>query len=101
MRAYLTVKTMLLLLIVLGSPSTQSYAQNTGSRWVYITRSTDGTKAYLEKTYKELDNGNRTIWVKYVKTDGRSSLNLWEVDCKLEKYKILEIVNYDRLGNVV
>lgn len=75
-------------------------AQATDNRWVYIVAGDNGTKVYLENTYKELSNGNKVIWAKYINKDGTYHLHLMEYDCKQGKQRTTEFIAYNRTGTV-
>lgn len=76
-------------------------AQVADNRWIYITSSGNGTKVYLENTYKERANGIRIIWKKSVEKNGSYSIILKEYDCQQGKSRIIRVTEYNRNGNVV
>jgi hypothetical protein len=82
----------------LGSISV--YAQEAGDRWIYITKGDDGTRAYVENTYKELANGNKVVWNKLLNSDGTYEITLHEYSCGRGKTRVLQTAIYDRKGKV-
>ena len=90
------------LVIILSSFGfTFAQAQDADSRWVYVVSSDEGTKVYLENTYKERSNGVKVIWAKYVSKDGTYNLHLIEYDCQQGKHRTTEFISYNRIGAVI
>jgi uncharacterized protein YgiM (DUF1202 family) len=76
-------------------------AQSGDDRWIYTVSSEDGTKVYLESSYKERDGGIRVIWAKYVNKNGTYNLHLLECDCQQGKQRDTKFIVYNRFGTVL
>jgi hypothetical protein len=84
---------------VLSYFPTSVHAQN--DRWVHVVDSENDNQYFLDKTYKTSNMYNVIIWVKLLKADRSSSLELIEYDCSQSSYRTHEIRKYNPEGTLI
>ena len=71
--------------------------------WTKVSYTPDGTTAFVKLPAVTVSTSplTRGIWVKFTSKDKSYSLTRDEYDCSVQKYRIMEDINYDSLGHVI
>jgi hypothetical protein len=95
-----TIDVLLTTMLVLAAGSSLA-AQSQDDSWIFLETLKDDSKAYRERTYEELPNGNRVVRVKIEDRDGTKHMYSYEFDCASGKRQLGASANYDKEWHVI
>ncbi|MGC2234682.1 MAG: SH3 domain-containing protein [Pyrinomonadaceae bacterium] len=71
------------------------------NRWVFITRNSDGTLFYIDKSSRQVSGDTIRVWDKNIFLNGSFRISLVEWKCSEKKYLFVEASDYSATGKFI